>query len=135
MSNPRYQWWGYVKWVIRDYPAKYKELRSMRQQSMTPNYSGMPGSYEPQRGAENVALRELTGQKRREYDAVENAICATKTRADGNERLQMVDRVFWAQTHTLQGAALAGHVSYETAVNWHRDFIKEVAANMGLLDE
>ena len=135
MSKPRYHWWGYIKWVIRDYPAKYKELRNMKFQSITPNYNGMPGGSEPQRGAENIALCLFTGQKQREFEAVEKAIDITKTFTDGMERINLVDRVFWGQTHTLQGAALAGHISYETAVNWHRDFIKLVAANIGLLDK
>lgn len=135
MGKPRYHWWGYVKWVIRDYPAKYKELRNMRYQSITPNYNGMPGGSEPQRGSENIALSTFTGQKLREFEAVEKAIDITKTHPDGLERINLIQRVFWEQTHTLQGAAMAGHISYETAVNWHREFIKLTAAKLGFLDE
>lgn len=40
--------------------------------------------------------------------------------------------VFFEQTHTLQGAALALNVSYGTAKNWHNDFIKLTAKKYGL---
>ena len=135
MSKPRYQWWGYVKWVIKDYPSKCRELAEMRKQSTSAKLSGMPGSSEPQRGPENLVLRGFTGQKANEHGAVERAIATTKQYDDGWERLNLINRVFWDKTHTLSGAALACFVSYETAVNWHREFIKLVASYMGLLDE
>lgn len=135
MSKPRYPWWGYVKWVIRDYPCKCRELKQMRLQSISPKLTGMPGGGDPQRGPENIALRSFTGQKANEHSAVEQAITTTKQYDNGRERLSLISRVFWEQTHTLQGAAMAGYVSYETAVNWHGEFIRLVATYMGLLDE
>ena len=36
MSKPRYGWWGYVKWMIRQYPARkgrYIQAAALREQS------------------------------------------------------------------------------------------------------
>lgn len=64
--------------------------------------------------------------------AIKQAIEYTETLCDGDERLKMIDLVFWSKSHTLSGAAIKGNISYETAVNWHRDFIKTVGKNLGI---
>lgn len=64
--------------------------------------------------------------------AVKRAVDDTKSLVDGTERLNLINLVFWKQTHTLAGAALECHISYETAVSWHRDFIKAVGRNMDI---
>lgn len=132
MSRPRYKWWGYVKWVIRDYPTKKDELAQMQSTSMTANYNAMPHGSEASRSTENVALRGFTGQKQREYDGVVSAISDTLSRVDGSERLRMIDLIFWHKTHTLEGAAMQCNVSYATAKIWHNDFIRTVAKYMDL---
>lgn len=129
MSKPRYKWWGYVKWVIRDYPAKCEELNSMRTQNTTTSFDPQPHGTSVNRTTENVATREFTGQKQKEYEAVRSAIQETD-----RERMRMVDAVFLSKTHTLAGAAMLCHVSEITAVRWHGDFVRLVAKNMGLLD-
>ena len=42
MSKTRYKWWGYVKNMIREYPALKKEYEDLHQQSITANMSGTP---------------------------------------------------------------------------------------------
>ncbi len=135
MSNPRYHWWGYVKWVIRDYPDKKIELAEMKAMCITPAYSGMPGGGEPQRGPEKLALKGFAGQKKREFEAVANAIAYTEKLVNGQDRIKFIDMVFWKQTHTLVGAGKALYVEERTAQEWHRQFIRLVATYMGLLDE
>ena len=102
MSEPRYGWWGYVKWMIRQYPAR-------------------KGRY-----IQAAALREQS--------AVQKAIDQTEAMGNGTERLQVIDLVFFKQTHTLEGAALMVPCSYDTAQKYHAQFIKAVARNFGLLD-
>lgn len=135
MSNPRYHWWGYVKWVIRDYPTKQQELKEMHAAKVTPAYSGMSGGSEPGRTPEALALRDFTGQKKREYDAVSKALNITGAYADGEDILKFIDMVFFKQTHTLQGAALSIPVCQRTGEEWHRQFIRLVASFMGFMDE
>lgn len=66
--------------------------------------------------------------------AVQRAIEQTERMENGGERLQVVDMVFFRQTHTLEGAALMVPCSERTARRWHTDFIKCVAKEYGLMD-
>lgn len=123
MSKPRYKWWGYVKGIIREYPELQKKYDALHSTSITANMSGMPGGGGISRAVENTALKELQRTKQAELDAVKKAIAATQLLKTSKERLDLVRLVFWKQSHTLAGAAMATNVSYETAVNYHRDFI------------
>ena len=69
----------------------------------------------------------------REQSAVQKAIDQTEAMDNGIERLQVIDLVFFKQTHTLEGAALMVPCSYDTAQKYHAQFIKAVARNFGLL--
>lgn len=135
MSKPRYKWWGYVKWVIRDYPAKCEEMKAMRVMAVTPSYSPQGHGSEASRTTELVALRGFTGQKEREYEAVRQAAEETANYRDGTFRMKFIELLFWKKTHTLEGAAMACNVCSATARAWHREFIRLVAANLGLMDE
>ena len=103
MSKPRYGWWGYVKWMIRQYPARKDQ--------------------------------HIQGNALKERQAVQQAVDETAQMENGEERLQVIDLVFFRQTHTLEGAAMMIPCSYMTARRWHNDFIKKVARNYGLTDE
>lgn len=78
---------------------------------------------------------ELKGNEKREIEAVQKAIEKTKTLASGEERIALVDIIFWKRTHTIQGAAMVLHLSERTAQRYHSDFIREVARQFGLMDE
>lgn len=103
MSKTRYGWWGYVKWMIRQYPTRY-------------------GKY-------------IQGKALAEQMAVQRAIDATLSMENGVERMQVIELVFFKQTHTLEGAAMMIPCSYMTARRYHNDYIKKVAKNFGLMDE
>lgn len=123
MSKPRYKWWGYVKYIIRDYPYLRDRYNQLHEQSVTASASGMPGGGGVSRGVENIALKELPKPNQLEYDAVRRAIAVTERLRTGNERMRLIDLVFWKQSHTLSGAAMMTNISYDTAVGYHRDFI------------
>lgn len=134
MSHPRYDWWGYCKGMIRRYPSLSDEREALRSPSMTADYSGHPhdgGIGDP---TAQGACRTLSGVKEREFQAVADAINTTARKRDGKERLALIDMMFWARSHTLQGAAAAISVSYRTASRWHGEFIRAVGKNFGLLD-
>ena len=78
--------------------------------------------------------RYIQGPALREREAVQRAIDQTEQMVDGKERLQVIDLVFFRQTHTLGGAAVLIPCSERTARRWHTDFIKAVAKEFGLLD-
>lgn len=134
MSRPRYDWWPYVKGMIRRYPALKVELQELQGQSITPSYSGVTVQSGASRSTELTAIRELPTTKQREYEAVRRAIAATERMTASRDRLRVIDLVFWKQSHTLAGAALIIPCSSRTARRYHSDFIKLVAAMYGLLD-
>lgn len=133
MSKPRYRWWGYVKNVIRAYPDLKREYDALHEQSITANTSGARGSGGGNRGLEAIVMRELPKPKQRELDAVRSTIQLTERLRTGKDRLKLIDMVFWKGTHTLSGAALALNISYDTAVDYHGDFIMLVAFQKELI--
>lgn len=122
-----------MKNIIRAYPDYCRELESIREQKITANYSATAHGSGVSKPVETLALRELPHTEQKEYDAVVGAISMTKRLKDGEERLRLIEMVFWRKTHTLQGAAIACHVSYGTAKRWHNKFIEATARCYGLL--
>lgn len=133
MSEPRYPWWGYAKSMVRNYPGLRKEYNELIAQSVVPGYSAAPGGGGDPRKAESAALRELPSPYQKEMESVECAIRHTKVFKDGEERIKLIDLIYWRRTHTLSGAALKCNVDYSTGKRWHRDFIRCVGAFHGLL--
>lgn len=133
MSKPRYDWWSYVKGMIRRYPELCAKQEELRKTNLSPDLSGMPhGHGKISDPVADAALRELPEINRREMEAVRKAIEETKRLDTGEERLRMVQLVFWDRTHTLEGAAQKCHISYITACRWHKDFILLTGKIFGL---
>lgn len=137
MSKPRYDWWPYVKGMIRRYPELKREYEQLHCQTVTQQLSGMPsGNGNSGRAVEICAVRELPATKQREYEAVHRAVALTDSYPrSGAERIQIIDLVFWKRSHTLEGASQLVHCSYRTARRYHAEFIMTVAKFYGLLDE
>lgn len=132
MSKPRYRWWGYVKSVIRAYPSLVKELAALRQQTTTASYALVSGHSGTKRPVEQVAMKLLPPQNQRELEAVKASVQETSRLPDGEERVRLISLVFWRQSHTLQGAALELHMSYESAKRKQRAFIELVGEHLNL---
>lgn len=138
MSKPRFDWWPYVKGMIRRYPELCEEYANLHSQSVTADYSGMPRGGGGGRGLESLAIRELPSTRQREYEAVRRAIRVTERYRSGEERLKVLKYVFWENRKgrdLLQFAALQTPCSYDTAQTYHEEFIYLVASFYGLMDE
>lgn len=135
MSKPRYDWWPYVKGMIRRYPALKAQYADLHNTSVTADYSGMPHCGGESRTLEAVALRELPSTSQREYEAVRRAVEATERYRNGRDRLYIIKLVLWDRSHTLEGAALMVPCGAASAWRWHGEFIRLVASNYGLLDD
>lgn len=134
MSKPRYDWWGYVKGMIRRYPQLAEQYNALHSQIVTASYSGVPGNSGAGRSVETLVIRELPGTKQREYEAVRRAIETTERMRTGAQRLRIIRLVLFEGSHTLQGAALTLPISYDQARMYHREFIYLVARYYGLMD-
>lgn len=133
MSTPRYDWWPYVKGMIRRYPELCHKEADLHDTAITANISGMPGGGKRTDKTADAALRTLPEVNRRELEAVREAVNETKTQDSGNLRLELVKLYYWKRSRTLFGAAEDVHVSRSTAKRWNTEFVKMVAKNFGLL--
>ena len=134
MSNPRYDWWRYVKGMIYRYPALCDQHSQAMAQKITPSYAAQPSSSESSRTTEDLVARAMSRTNIREFDAVRLAIQQTENVKGGDAQLRLIRLIYWERTHTLSGAAMEVHISVPTAKRWHGDFIRRVAQNFGLLD-
>lgn len=134
MSKPRYDWWPYVKGMIRRYPTLAREYGELHTTPVTVRYSDNTGGGAISRSTETVAVRELPGTKQREYEAVRRAVETTGRYRNGADRLKVIKLVLWDRSHTLEGAALEAPCGVATAKRWHREFITMTASYYGLLD-
>lgn len=135
MSKPRYDWWPYVKGMIRRYPALKSQYAELHSSAMVADYSGMPRGGGNSRALETAALRELPSTSQREYEAVRRAIATTEQHRNGGDRLTVIKLVLWDRSHTLEGAALMVPCSWRIAAQWHGEFVRLVASNFGLMDD
>ena len=135
MSSPRYDWWPYVKGMIRRYPLLCQEYAALHQQEITANMSGMPGGSGGTRTVESIAIRELPATKQREFEAVRRAVYTLKKARGGELKLRIIDLTYWKHSHTLAGAAMEVGYSYAEAKNVNKHFVYAVAGNYGLLDK
>ena len=133
MSTLRYDWWPYVKGMIRRYPDLCLKEAALHDTVVTANISGMPGGGKRTDKTADAALRTLPEVNRRELEAVRAAIRSTEAMPNGQTRLNLINLVMWKRSHTVFGASLRMGISERTAKQWHGDFIREVAKNFGLL--
>lgn len=81
--------------------------------------------------------RYPTCQRSAENRAIDKAVRQTRESCtDAEARLELVRLIYWANTrYSIPGAALVlTGVSEATAKRWHRDFLRLVAQNLGLVD-
>lgn len=78
--------------------------------------------------------KDLSITQQKEFEAVREALEETEALHEGKTRLEIIKLVFWDKSHTLVGAAEKEYCSYETAVNYHRQFIKLVAQKFGIFE-
>lgn len=132
MKKQRYRWWRYIRRIIRDFPTLCAEAGELRDQSITASLSGMPRGGGAGRTVEALALRQLSPDDQKDYDAVVRAIRMTRLRPDGEQRIDMIRYMYWREKeHTVKDAAPRFNISEATAKRWHGDFVKQVAACRG----
>lgn len=66
--------------------------------------------------------------ERRELEAVSRAVDETFRTRDGKSRIELIEMCYWRRSHNIAGAAMELGVSERTALRWHGEFIKTVAA-------
>lgn len=82
-----HRWEGYIKRILYSYPSLKKAQEELRETITTAAYGVFGGrSPDPSDPVAAAALRELPPSDRRELEAVEKAICATRALGNGEQR-------------------------------------------------
>lgn len=130
MGKSVFDWYPRAVRLIRLYP----QLRSRKDSScgsITQKYSAVPGGRSPSRTTENAALKQLAPIDDLSLDIVQAAINEALARPHGDLTLEIIRRVDWDKTHTLENISAVLPVSRMTAQRYRSGFIRLVAKKAG----
>lgn len=135
MSKPRDDWWGNAVRMVRNYPARKEEYEDLHSQSMAMDNSGMSGGHHVSRTTENIALRKMAPMKQAEYDAVTKAVEITRLLPNGEDRVELIDRMYWrGKKLNIDQVIQQIHIADATGKRWHGAFIRLVAECVGYIN-
>ena len=134
MSRSKFDWWPYVKGMIRRYPALKAELEDLQATKVTVNFDAVGHGSDISNPTEQAALKQLPKRKQEEYDAVRQALEVIEKFPNGKDQKKMIELIFWKRTHNLQGVAMTLNYAWITVATWHREFIRLVAKFYGFLE-
>ena len=112
--------------ALKQYP-KLKRRQAETDMQITPVYGGAAVQHSASRTTENVALRSnLTEREENIISAVEFAMRMQHYYPNGDERLKMMELVYFKKTHTLAGAAEVCHYSVDAVFRWNIELLTAV---------
>ena len=120
-------WRGEARKALRDYPRIKKRQSLLKSQQITPVYGGAAVQHSASRTTEDVALRTtLTEREENVISAVEFMLNMQSRYYNADARMRMVRLVYWARTHTLQGAALEVGYNINTIKAWNTEILTAI---------
>lgn len=131
MSKYRNWWYPNIARSLKAYPSLILKKDEIRRNCITAKYSGEPTGGGATRATEDIALRDLPPAEAAIVDAIESALDEISRRRDGDCIIRLIDLIYFRQSHTLQGAAMALNMSERTAQRKHGDFIVLTAKKLG----
>lgn len=132
MSKLKRPWGSFVRYMIYNYPALCREEKHIHD-AMIISANGGTSDGRLTDKPTDAALRELPEAKRRQLEAVRQAIATVKATRNGKAKIEVLDLYYWKKSHKLYGAALKIGVSVHTATVWNTEFIDLVAKIYGLI--
>ena len=119
-------WRSEARTALRLYP-KLKRRQGENEMQITPAYGGAAVQHSASRTTEDVALRStLTEREENIISAVEFMLSMQRRYANSNERLRMVELVYFKHTHTIDGAADVVHYSPDALWRWNGEILTAV---------
>lgn len=132
MSKPKEDWFYSAKQAIKNYPARKAEYDELHKQALAFQMTGVPSGCDTSRTVENIALRQMAPMKQIEYDAVTKAISVTKMLPNGDNRVELIERMYWRGKKTdMKYIAPIVYAAEATAWRWHGAFVRLVGEFMG----
>ena len=135
MGKAKEPYWSYVKAIIKEYPALKKQLNRPLEQRITAHFDNGGRGSRVSNPTQDCVIHDLPPKLQRKYDAISGAIEKTKMLYPDNaqERLQVINLVYWKQSHTIEGAAMRIPCHRNVAGHWQGDFIRMVADELDLV--
>jgi len=120
-------WRSEARAALRAYPKIKRKQADMSGQQITPVYGGAPVQHSASRVTEDVALRSaLTEREENIISAVEFAMAMQSRYYNADARQRMVRLVYWARTHTMQGAAMEVGYNINTVKSWNTEILTAI---------
>lgn len=112
--------------ALKQYP-KLKRRQNENDMQITAQYNGVAVQHSASRVTENIALRStLTEREENIISAVEFALRMQNYYPNGDERMKMIEMVYFKKTHTLAGAAEVCHYSVDAVFRWNVEILTAV---------
>ena len=112
--------------ALKQYP-KLKRRQNENDMQITAQYNGVAVQHGASRVTENIALRStLTEREENIISAVEFALRMQNYYPNGDERMKMIEMVYFKKTHTLAGAAEVCHYSVDAVFRWNVEILTAV---------
>lgn len=136
MSRYENDWWRNAVWAVRNYPARKAEYDELHRQALNQKLTGMPSGGGSGRTTENIALRQMPPMKQTEYDAVTRAISITRGLPYGDQRLDLINRMYWqGKKLNITQVIYQVKVAEATGKRWHNRFIRTVGECLGYISQ
>lgn len=127
---------GYIEWQLEHYHEDKRQLEEYKRDlmpSITPSYSLAANAADIKHPTENAALRMATNayilSLERSIAAIDNVLI----KLDDTDK-QLIDLVYWRQSHTIEGAGMKVELSRRSAYRHINNILCLVAIEMGLIN-
>lgn len=79
-------------------------------------------------------MQDDTYQSNLALVAIRKSLAEIKQGRDGEDKVKLIEMVYFKKSHSVDGAALVLHVSERTAHRWNSEFIYILGKRMGFLE-
>lgn len=132
-------WIDKARWDAKEYRSNCIELQRLKELRMLPTSSertavkGGKISKPVEAAVERSESVAREAYLQRSVEAVQYAMEQVLKKPQGELTIKLFDMVYYHRSHTLYGAAQNVHISYGTAKNYNKFFLKCIASNMGYI--
>lgn len=99
---------GIVEWELEHYKESKSELEKEKANiipSAVPSYNAMPGSHDPSRQTEQIALKIATSAYISRLEKSVNAIESVISKLDTTDK-KLIELVYWQRSYNIVGAGI-----------------------------
>lgn len=126
---------GIVEWELEHYKESKSELEREKANiipSAVPSYNAMPGSHEPSRQTEQIALKIATSAYISRLEKSVNAIESIVSKLDTTDK-KLIELVYWQRSYNIVGAGIKVGLSQAQAYRRINGILCVLAVELGFV--